>query len=50
MDNRLNGHESEVIQFAREASKPSNDQLDSAGQTILQLIHRAAGVAEQNSR
>ena len=26
------------------------DQLDKAGQTILQLLHRAAGVAEENSR
>ena len=30
----------------------SNDcsQLDSAGQTILQLLHKAAGVAEANSK
>ena len=50
MDSRLNGsnHQSDVIQFAR--GKPNNDQLDTAGQTILQLIHRAAGVAEENSR
>jgi DNA repair exonuclease SbcCD ATPase subunit len=47
MDSRVNGHE--VIQFARDASK-SSDQLDTAGQTILQLIQRAAGVAEDNSR
>jgi hypothetical protein len=26
------------------------DQLDTAGNTILQLLHKAAGVAEQNSR
>jgi hypothetical protein len=26
------------------------DQLDTAGQTILQLLHRAAGVAEKNSQ
>jgi hypothetical protein len=26
------------------------DQLDKAGQTILQLLHRAAGAAEENSR
>jgi hypothetical protein len=26
------------------------DQLDRAGQTILKLLHKAAGVAEQNSR
>ena len=28
----------------------AGSQLDTAGQTILQLIHRAAGVAEENSR
>ena len=50
MDSRLNGHNSDVIQFARGAPKPSDDQLDTAGQTILQLIHRAAGFAEENSR
>ena len=45
--------ESDVIPFARAAksSTPSEaDQLDKAGQTILQLLHRAAGVAEDNSR
>ena len=26
------------------------DQLDKAGQTILKLLHKAAGVAEENSR
>jgi hypothetical protein len=26
------------------------DQLDKAGQSILNLLHRAAGVAEENSR
>jgi hypothetical protein len=26
------------------------DQLDEAGQTILQLLHRATGVAEENSQ
>jgi hypothetical protein len=45
--------ESEVIPFAR-AEKTSTsdgaDQLDKAGQTILQMLHRAAGVAEENSR
>ena len=50
MDSRLNGHEADVIQFERDASKPDRDQLDMAGQTILQLIHRAAGFAEENSR
>ena len=32
-----------------EASKEA-DQLDAAGQTILKLLHKAAGVAEANSR
>jgi hypothetical protein len=45
--------EPEVIPFARaERTSTSNDtdQLDKAGQTILQMLHRAAGVAEENSR
>jgi hypothetical protein len=42
--------QSDVIQLRRGTSEPANDQLDTAGQTILQLIHRAAGVAEENSR
>jgi hypothetical protein len=52
MDTRSNGisHEAEVIQLGRSASKPESDQLDTAGRTILQLIHRAAGFAEENSR
>jgi hypothetical protein len=38
-----------VIPFAP-ASTPGNaDQLDRAGQTILQLLNKAAGVAEENS-
>ena len=42
---------SELIQFA---PTPKNlpaqvDQLDKAAETILQLVHEAAGVAEQNS-
>jgi hypothetical protein len=46
----MNGHESDVIELRRGASEPANDQLDTAGQAILQLIHRAAGVAEENSK
>ena len=45
--------ESEVVPFARaERASASDgaDQLDEAGQTILQMLHRAAGVAEENSR
>jgi chromosome segregation ATPase len=36
-----------VIPFAPETE---SDQLDKAGQTILTLLHRAAGTAEQNSK
>ena len=45
-------HESEsVIPFASKNAAPDNaDQLDRAGQTILQLLHKAAGVAEANSK
>ena len=35
----------------RNSSQESGaDQLDKAGQSILHLLHRAAGVAEENSR
>ena len=42
----------EVIPFARSAqgARDDNTQLDKAGQTILQLLSKAADVAEQNSR
>jgi hypothetical protein len=45
-------HESEsVIPFASKNAAPDNaDQLDRAGQTFLQLLHKAAGVAEGNSK
>jgi hypothetical protein len=46
-------HETEsVVRFApRAAAVPADaDQLDKAGQTILSLLHKAAGVAEENSR
>ena len=41
-----------VIQFApaaKNAASGGADQLDKAGQTILGLLHKAAGVAEANS-
>ena len=43
---------SEVILFARlaQGERDDNSQLDKAGQTILQLLNKAADVAEQNSR
>ena len=42
----------EVIPFARSAqgARDYNSQLDRAGQTILELLSKAADVAEQNSR
>jgi hypothetical protein len=41
-----------VVAFppAKDATPDDVDQLDKAGQTILKLLHKAAGVAEQNSR
>jgi hypothetical protein len=42
-----------VIPFsspARNAASDQADPLDSAGQTILGLLHRAAGMAEENSQ
>jgi hypothetical protein len=40
-----------VVRFApRDANPGHADQLDKAGQTILQLLHKAAGVAEANSQ
>jgi len=41
-----------VVPFAPRAAAPSDeaDQLDKAGQIILTLLHKAAGVAEENSR
>jgi hypothetical protein len=37
-----------VIPFA--PTDKGNDQLDKAGNSILNLLHKAAGVAEQNSQ
>ena len=39
-----------VIPFAPAPTPALADQLDRAGQTILQLLNKAAGVAEENSR
>jgi hypothetical protein len=54
MSSRSNGeaYESEsVVPFApKNAASNDADQLDRAGETILQLLHKAAGVAEENSR
>ena len=50
----MSAYESEsVVQLASVSKKavPTGlDQLDSAGQTILQLLNKAANVAEQNSK
>jgi TolA-binding protein len=42
----------EVVPFARAAQAARDDgrQLDKAGETILQLLNKAADAAEQNSR
>jgi hypothetical protein len=42
----------EVVPFARppQGAGGDNSQLDKAGQTILQLLNKAADVAEHNSR
>jgi hypothetical protein len=42
-----------VVPFSPSANSTMSgdaDQLDKAGQTILRLLHKAAGVAEENSR
>jgi hypothetical protein len=40
-----------VVPFApKNVVSDDADQLDKAGQTILKLLHKAAGVAEENSR
>ena len=43
---------SEVVQFARSAQGERDDhtKLDKAGETILQLLNKAADVADGNSR
>ena len=46
-----NRYEAEsVIPFASSTKNVPANELDKAGQTILQLLHRAADVAENNSR
>ena len=54
IQSRSGAYESEtVVAFspgAKAATPDGVDQLDRAGQTILKLLHKAAGVAEQNSR
>jgi|SRR5580693_9287914 hypothetical protein len=46
-----NQSESEIISRGQDGSASNDgDQLDSAGQAILKLLHKAAGTAEANSR
>jgi hypothetical protein len=42
----------EVVQFARlaQGERDDNNQLDKAGQTILELLSKAADAADENSR
>jgi hypothetical protein len=40
-----------VVPLAPKSTVPDGtDQLDKAGQTIQRLLHKAAGIAEENSR
>jgi hypothetical protein len=39
-----------VIPFANSRRSNGTDQLDAAGQNIVQLLHKAAGAAKANSR
>ena len=52
MHGQTNGDESGVIRFARVAkSSEANegDQLDKAGQTLLQLVQNAVGVLKKTA-
>jgi hypothetical protein len=40
----------EVAQLSRSSNQIIDVSLDTAGQTILRMLHKAADVAEQNSR
>jgi hypothetical protein len=45
--------EETVVRFSRvqrDSNSGNSDQLDRAGQTILQLLDKAAGVVEENSK
>ena len=43
-------HDSAISRGENGAASQDADQLDSAGQAVLKLLHRAAGAAEANSR
>jgi TolA-binding protein len=42
--------EKSVIPFAPGTSATGGDRLDNAGRSIIDLLHKAAGVAEENSQ
>jgi hypothetical protein len=42
--------ESAISHGQENAASNDSNQLDSAGKAILKLLHKAAGVAEANSR
>jgi hypothetical protein len=48
----MHGHtiEPDVMPFSRSSKFNEADQLDKAGQTILHLIERAAGVSGESTR
>jgi hypothetical protein len=48
--NMTSGTREGVIPFANSRQSNGADQLDAAGQSIVQLLHKAAGVAEAKSR
>jgi hypothetical protein len=53
MSGRVSEMSETIVPFAppaRHAVPEAGDPLDSAGQTILGLLHRAAGMAEENSQ
>ena len=53
MSGRVSDTSETIVPFAplaRPAVPDGGDPLDSAGQTILGLLHRAAGMAEENSQ
>jgi len=50
MDTNGTSHEPPVIQPKAESVETRNDQLNTIGETLLQLIDKAAGLAEENSR
>jgi hypothetical protein len=46
----MSQRENPVIPFAPGTSSNGGDQLDKAGRSIINLLHKAAGTAEQNSQ